>query len=71
MIGTPAPVHFGGMTVRGQARRSFLNLIFQNRAITKKVFYWDTAFEIRMFTLYILPGSAEDVRSSAVATFAC
>jgi hypothetical protein len=25
-------------------------LIFQNRAITKKVFYWDIAFEIRIFT---------------------
>jgi hypothetical protein len=28
-------------------------LIFQNRAITKKVFYLDITFEIRMFTLYI------------------
>jgi hypothetical protein len=28
-------------------------LIFQNRAITKKVFYLYIAFEIRMFTLYI------------------
>jgi hypothetical protein len=46
MIGRP-----GGMTSRGQA----VIFIYQNRAITKKVFYWDKVFEIRIFTLYNNP----------------
>jgi hypothetical protein len=59
VIGTP--VHFGGMTGNGQratGKRSFLNLIFQNRAITKMFFIgtpcgpvWTANFKMLWYVL--------------------
>jgi hypothetical protein len=46
------PVHFSGMTVRGQA--VILKLNFSKSCDHKKsFFYWGIAFEIRMFTLIL------------------
>jgi hypothetical protein len=45
-------VYFGGKTgMQAEGERSFLKNL-QNRAITKKVFYWDIALEIRMFNIH-------------------